>query len=99
VVPTLIVPGSRSVKAAAEAEGLDEVFRSAGAEWRDPGCSMCVGMNGIDIVPPGERCASTSNRNFPGRQGPGARTHLMSPSTAAAAAITGRLSDFRPLSR
>jgi 3-isopropylmalate/(R)-2-methylmalate dehydratase large subunit len=99
VVPTLVVPGSRSVKAAAEAEGLDEVFRSAGAEWRDPGCSMCVGMNGVDIVPPGERCASTSNRNFPGRQGPGARTHLMSPSTAAAAAITGRLSDFRPLSR
>lgn len=99
VVPTLVVPGSRSVKAAAEAEGLDEVFRSAGAEWRDPGCSMCVGMNGVDIVPPGERCASTSNRNFPGRQGPGARTHLMSPATAAAAAITGRLSDFRPLSR
>ena len=73
-VPTLVVPGSRSVKTAAEAEGLDRIFVSAGAEWRDPGCSMCVAMNGVDIVKPGERCASTSNRNFAGRQGRGSRT-------------------------
>lgn len=97
VVPTLVVPGSRTVKAVAEREGLDRIFLGAGAEWRDPGCSMCVGMNGVDVVPPGERCASTSNRNFVGRQGPGARTHLLSPSMAAAAAVTGRLSDFRSL--
>ena len=99
VVPTMIVPGSRTVKAAAEAEGLGRVFESAGAEWRDPGCSMCVAMNGVDVVMPGERCASTSNRNFVGRQGPGARTHLMSPSMAAAAAVTGRITDFRSLPR
>jgi len=97
IVPTLVVPGSGGVKAAAEAEGLDRVFIAAGVEWRDPGCSMCVAMNGVDVVPPGERCASTSNRNFAGRQGPGARTHLMSPSMAAAAAVTGRISDFRTL--
>ena len=97
IVPTLVVPGSGGVKAAAEAEGLDRVFIAAGVEWRDPGCSMCVAMNGVDVVPPGERCASTSNRNFAGRQGRGARTHLMSPSMAAAAAVTGRISDFRTL--
>jgi 3-isopropylmalate/(R)-2-methylmalate dehydratase large subunit len=97
VVPTLVVPGSHRVKAAAEAEGLDRIFIAAGAEWRDPGCSMCVAMNGMDVVPSGERCASTSNRNFMGRQGPGARTHLMSPAMAAAAAVTGRLADFRSL--
>lgn len=99
VVPTLVVPGSRNVKAAAETEGLDRIFLTAGAEWRDPGCSMCVGVNGVDVVPPGERCASTSNRNFIGRQGPGARTHLMSPAMAAAAAVTGHLTDFRALAR
>ncbi|SOD93343.1 3-isopropylmalate dehydratase large subunit [Caenispirillum bisanense] len=93
-VRTLIVPGSTAVKAAAEAEGLAEVFRAAGAEWRDSGCSMCVAMNG-DMVGPGQRCASTSNRNFPGRQGKGARTHLMSPAMAAAAAVTGRITDVR----
>lgn len=97
VVQTVIVPGSHQVKSMAEAEGLDRAFMAAGAEWRDPGCSMCVGMNGVDIVSPGERCASTSNRNFMGRQGPGARTHLMSPAMAAAAAVTGRLTDFRLL--
>jgi 3-isopropylmalate/(R)-2-methylmalate dehydratase large subunit len=90
----LVVPGSTQVKRAAEAEGLDRVFRDAGLEWGEAGCSMCVGMNG-DLVGPGERCASTSNRNFPGRQGPGARTHLMSPAMAAAAAIVGRLTDVR----
>jgi 3-isopropylmalate/(R)-2-methylmalate dehydratase large subunit len=99
VVPTLVVPGSHQVKAMAEAEGLDGDFIAAGAEWRDPGCSMCVGMNGVDVVSSGERCASTSNRNFVGRQGPGARTHLMSPAMAAAAAVTGRLADFRSLAR
>ena len=97
VVPTIAVPGSHSVKSAAEAEGLDQVFIAAGAEWRDPGCSMCVAMNGVDVVAPGERCASTSNRNFPGRQGRGARTHLMSPVMAAAAAVTGRITDSRSL--
>jgi 3-isopropylmalate/(R)-2-methylmalate dehydratase large subunit len=95
-VPGIVSPGSASVKRQAEAEGLDAIFRSAGLEWRDPGCSMCVGMNG-DLVPAGERCASTSNRNFPGRQGPGARTHLMSPAMVAAAAVTGRLTDVRTL--
>jgi 3-isopropylmalate/(R)-2-methylmalate dehydratase large subunit len=93
-VPGLVVPGSMLVKAQAEAEGLDRVFADAGLEWRAPGCSMCVGMNG-DLVAPGERCASTSNRNFPGRQGPRARTHLMSPAMAAAAAVAGRLADVR----
>jgi len=92
----LVVPGSGLVKRQAEAEGLDRVFLDAGFEWREPGCSMCLGMN-PDRVPPGERCASTSNRNFVGRQGPGARTHLMSPAMAAAAAVTGHLTDVREL--
>jgi len=96
VVPAWVVPGSGLVKRAAEAEGLDRIFRAAGFEWREPGCSMCVGMNG-DIAGPGERVASTSNRNFEGRQGKGARTHLMSPAMAAAAAVTGRLTDVRTL--
>jgi 3-isopropylmalate/(R)-2-methylmalate dehydratase large subunit len=96
VVPTLVVPGSQQVKRDAEAEGLDRVFTAAGFEWREPGCSMCVGMNG-DLVAAGERCASTSNRNFEGRQGKGARTHLMGPAMAAAAAVTGRLTDVRRL--
>jgi 3-isopropylmalate/(R)-2-methylmalate dehydratase large subunit len=96
VVPTMVVPGSGLVKAQAEAEGLDVIFRRAGFEWRESGCSMCVGING-DLVAPGERCASTTNRNFRGRQGPGARTHLMSPAMVAAAAVTGRLADVRPL--
>lgn len=92
----LIVPGSGLVKRQAEAEGLDRIFTEAGFEWREPGCSMCLAMN-PDKVPPGERCASTSNRNFVGRQGPGARTHLVSPAMAAAAAVTGRLTDVREL--
>lgn len=97
-VPTVVVPGSRQVRNQAEQEGLDRVFRDAGFEWREPGCSMCVAMNG-DSVPAGERCASTSNRNFAGRQGRGSRTHLMSPAMAAAAAMTGRLTDVRTLVR
>ncbi|WP_288585156.1 3-isopropylmalate dehydratase large subunit [uncultured Methylobacterium sp.] len=97
-VPGLVVPGSGPVRRQAEAEGLDQVFRAAGLEWGEPGCSMCVGING-DLVPAGERCASTTNRNFPGRQGPNARTHLMSPAMAAAAAVTGRLTDIRRLGR
>jgi 3-isopropylmalate/(R)-2-methylmalate dehydratase large subunit len=96
LVPAMVVPGSGLVKAQAEAEGLDRIFRAAGFEWRDAGCSMCVGMNG-DLVASGERCASTSNRNFVGRQGRGARTHLVSPPMAAAAAVTGRLTDVRRL--
>jgi len=92
----LVVPGSGLVKRQAEAEGLDRIFIEAGFEWREPGCSMCLGMN-PDRVPSGERCASTSNRNFMGRQGPGARTHLVSPVMAAAAAIKGRLADVRDL--
>ncbi|KLE33889.1 3-isopropylmalate dehydratase large subunit [Aurantiacibacter luteus] len=92
----IVVPGSGLVKAQAEAEGLDRVFTEAGLEWREPGCSACLGMN-PDKVPPGERSASTSNRNFVGRQGPGARTHLVSPAMAAAAAVTGRLTDVREL--
>lgn len=92
----IVVPGSGLVKAQAEAEGLDQVFLEAGLEWREPGCSACLAMN-PDKVPPGERCASTSNRNFVGRQGPGARTHLVSPAMAAAAAVTGRLTDVREL--
>jgi 3-isopropylmalate/(R)-2-methylmalate dehydratase large subunit len=96
VIPALIVPGSGLVKRAAEAEGLGRIFRDAGFDWRDAGCSMCVGMNG-DLVGAGERCASTSNRNFEGRQGKGARTHLMSPAMAAAAAVTGRITDVRKL--
>jgi 3-isopropylmalate/(R)-2-methylmalate dehydratase large subunit len=95
-VPGLVSAGSSLVKRQAEQEGLDRIFRAAGLEWGESGCSMCVGMNG-DLVAPGERCASTTNRNFRGRQGPGARTHLMSPAMAAAAAVTGRLSDVRPL--
>jgi 3-isopropylmalate/(R)-2-methylmalate dehydratase large subunit len=92
----IVVPGSGLVKAQAEAEGLDKIITDAGLEWREPGCSACLAMN-PDKVPPGERCASTSNRNFTGRQGPGARTHLMSPAMAAAAAVTGRLTDVREL--
>jgi 3-isopropylmalate/(R)-2-methylmalate dehydratase large subunit len=92
----LVVPGSGLVKRQAEAEGLDRIFTEAGFQWREPGCSMCLGMN-PDKVPPGERCASTSNRNFVGRQGPGSRTHLLSPAMAAAAAVTGRLTDVREL--
>ena len=95
-VRALVVPGSGLVKRQAEAEGLDRIFAEAGFEWREPGCSMCLAMN-PDKVPPGERCASTSNRNFVGRQGPGARTHLLSPAMAAAAAVTGRLADVRDL--
>jgi 3-isopropylmalate/(R)-2-methylmalate dehydratase large subunit len=95
-VPGMVVPGSGLVKQDAEAEGLDRIFKEAGLEWRDAGCSMCSAMNG-DIVGPEERCASTSNRNFVGRQGPKARTHLMSPAMAAAAAVTGKLTDVRRL--
>jgi len=93
-VRAMVVPGSQKVKKQAEEEGLDLVFKSAGFEWREPGCSMCLGMN-PDILQPGERCASTSNRNFEGRQGRGGRTHLLSPEMAAAAAITGYLTDVR----
>jgi 3-isopropylmalate/(R)-2-methylmalate dehydratase large subunit len=93
-VRALVVPGSRGIKAAAEREGLDRIFLEAGFEWRNPGCSMCLGMN-EDVLGPGERCASTSNRNFEGRQGRGGRTHLMSPAMAAAAAIAGCLVDVR----
>ncbi|TSB02177.1 3-isopropylmalate dehydratase large subunit [Sphingorhabdus contaminans] len=92
----IVVPGSGLVKRQAEEEGLDKIFTNAGFEWREPGCSACLGMN-PDKVPSGERCASTSNRNFVGRQGPGARTHLVSPAMAAAAAVTGRLTDVREL--
>jgi 3-isopropylmalate/(R)-2-methylmalate dehydratase large subunit len=96
VKQALVVPGSGLVKRQAEAEGLDRIFIEAGFEWREPGCSMCLAMN-PDKVPAGERCASTSNRNFVGRQGPGARTHLLSPAMAAAAAVTGRLTDVREI--
>jgi len=96
VKQALVVPGSGLVKRQAEAEGLDRIFIEAGFDWREPGCSMCLGMN-PDQVPAGERCASTSNRNFVGRQGVGARTHLLSPAMAAAAAVTGRLTDVRDL--
>ena len=92
----IVVPGSGLVKAQAEAEGLDRIFTDAGLEWREPGCSACLAMN-PDKVPAGERCASTSNRNFVGRQGPDSRTHLVSPAMAAAAAVTGRLTDVREL--
>jgi 3-isopropylmalate/(R)-2-methylmalate dehydratase large subunit len=95
-VEAWVVPGSGLVKMQAEAEGLDRIFRKAGFDWRYAGCSMCLSTNG-DVVAPGQRCASTSNRNFVGRQGPGSRTHLMSPAMAAAAAVTGRLSDVRRL--
>jgi 3-isopropylmalate/(R)-2-methylmalate dehydratase large subunit len=93
-VTAMVVPGSGLVKEQAEAEGLDEVFRAAGFDWREPGCSMCLGMN-PDRLAPGERCASTSNRNFEGRQGRGGRTHLMSPMMAAAAAFAGHVADVR----
>ena len=92
----LVVPGSGTVKRQAEAEGLDKIFKEAGFEWREPGCSMCLGMN-EDQLSPGERCASTSNRNFEGRQGPGGRTHLVSPAMAAAAAVAGHFVDVRTL--
>jgi 3-isopropylmalate/(R)-2-methylmalate dehydratase large subunit len=95
-VRAMVVPGSGLVKRQAEQEGLDRIFTAAGFEWREPGCSACLAMN-PDKVPAGERCASTSNRNFVGRQGPGARTHLLSPAMAAAAAVTGRLADVRDL--
>ena len=95
-VHAMVVPGSGLVKHQAEEEGLDAVFKEAGFDWREPGCSMCIAMNG-DMLQPGERSASTSNRNFEGRQGPGGRTHLMSPAMAAAAAVNGHLSDHREL--
>ena len=95
-VRAMVVPGSGLVKAQAEQEGLDRIFLDAGFEWREAGCSMCLGMN-PDKLTPGQRCASTSNRNFEGRQGPGGRTHLLSPAMAAAAAVTGRLTDVREL--
>jgi 3-isopropylmalate/(R)-2-methylmalate dehydratase large subunit len=95
-VPGLVSAGSSLIKRQAEGEGLDRIFRDAGLEWGESGCSMCVGING-DLVAPGERCASTTNRNFRGRQGPGARTHLMSPAMVAAAAVSGHLADVRPL--
>ena len=95
-VPGLVSPGSSLVKRQAEEEGLAEIFEAAGLEWVASGCSMCVGMNG-DTVAPGERCASTTNRNFKGRQGKGARTHLMSPAMVATAAVHGHLADARPL--
>ncbi len=95
-IPAMVVPGSTAVKRQAEAEGLDQVFLAAGFEWRDASCSMCGGSNG-DLVAAGQRCASTTNRNFEGRQGPGALTHIMSPAMAAAAAVTGHLTDVRTL--
>jgi 3-isopropylmalate/(R)-2-methylmalate dehydratase large subunit len=95
-VRTMIVPGSYAVKKQAEAEGLDRIFLAAGAEWREPGCSMCIAMNG-DQLKPGQYAVSTSNRNFEGRQGKGGRTFLASPLTAAAAAVTGRITDPRTL--
>ena len=95
-VQALVVPGSASVRVQAEEEGLDAVFRAAGFDWRRAGCSMCLGMN-PDVLGPGERCASTSNRNFEGRQGKGGRTHLVSPAMAAAAALHGHFVDVRTL--
>lgn len=97
-IKAIVVPGSTQVKAQAEAEGLARIFKEAGFEWRESGCSMCAAMNG-DQIGPGERCASTTNRNFVGRQGPGARTHLVSPAMAAAAAVTGRITDVRKFNR
>jgi 3-isopropylmalate/(R)-2-methylmalate dehydratase large subunit len=96
-VRALVVPGSQQIKRLAEAEGLDKVFTEAGAEWREAGCSMCIAMNG-DQLDPGQYAVSTSNRNFEGRQGKGGRTFLASPLTAAAAAVTGRITDVRSLS-
>ncbi len=95
-VQAMVVPGSAGVRRQAEAEGLGDIFEAAGFSWRRPGCSMCVAMNG-DELRPGERCASTSNRNFEGRQGRGGRTHLVSPAMAAAAAVHGRFTDVREL--
>jgi 3-isopropylmalate/(R)-2-methylmalate dehydratase large subunit len=95
-VRALVVPGSMTVKRQAEAEGLDRIFKAAGAEWREPGCSMCIAMNG-DQLEPGQYAVSTSNRNFEGRQGRGGRTFLASPLTAAAAAVTGKITDVRTL--
>ncbi len=95
-VRVLVVPGSQQVKEQAQAEGLDQIFRDAGADWREAGCSMCIAMNG-DQLQPGEYSVSTSNRNFEGRQGKGARTFLASPMTAAASAISGKVSDVREL--
>jgi len=95
-VNAMVVPGSGLVKAQAEQEGIDKILIDAGFDWREPGCSMCLAMN-PDRLSPGERCASTSNRNFEGRQGRGGRTHLMSPAMATAAAITGHLADVRQL--
>jgi 3-isopropylmalate/(R)-2-methylmalate dehydratase large subunit len=95
-VPAWVVPGSRSIQHQAEQEGLDKIFTAAGFEWREPGCSLCTALNG-DQLQPGERCASTSNRNFKGRQGTGGRTHLMSPAMAAAAALNGHCTDVRTL--
>ena len=97
-VTALVVPGSAQVRRQAEEEGLDRIFLDAGFEWRLAGCSMCLGMN-PDVLAPGERCASTSNRNFEGRQGRGGRTHLVSPQMAAAAALHGRFVDVRSLDR
>jgi 3-isopropylmalate/(R)-2-methylmalate dehydratase large subunit len=94
----VVVPGSQQIKKMAEAEGLDRIFREAGADWRESGCSMCIAMNG-DKLEPGQVSVSTSNRNFEGRQGPGGRTLLASPLTAAASAITGRVTDLRRLGR
>jgi 3-isopropylmalate/(R)-2-methylmalate dehydratase large subunit len=93
-VRALVVPGSQEIKRMAEREGLDKIFLNAGFEWRESGCSMCLAMN-ADVLSPGERCASTSNRNFEGRQGRGGRTHLVSPAMAAAAAIAGHFTDIR----
>ena len=98
VIPGLVVAGSKLVRQQAEREGLDRIFTAAGLVWGEPGCSACIGLNG-DVVPPGERCAATTSRNFVGRQGPGARTHLMSPAMAAAAAITGAIADVRSVMR
>src|SRR5581483_10123851 len=97
-VPAWVVPGSRAVQRQAEQEGLDAVFKAAGYEWRDPGCSMCTGIND-DVLRNGQRCASTSNRNFRGRQGPNVKTHLVSPVMAAAAALTGCITDVRKMLR
>ena len=98
VVPAWVVPGSKTVKRQAEAEGLDRILTAAGFEWRDPGCSLCTAING-DQLKPGERCASTSNRNFRNRQGPGGRTHFVSPAMAAAAALKGHFADVREVLR
>ena len=94
----LVVPGSGLVKEQAESEGLDKIFKAAGFDWREPGCSMCLAMN-ADRLEPGERCASTSNRNFEGRQGQGGRTHLVSPAMAAAAAVFGHFVDIREVAK